>query len=107
MKNKKSNLTSALLKWINEERFGTFLKVTRGNMNELTQTNKYIVLAIIEENKQQQISENMLSFRDMVESIVRDNRGKYHKYFQFGWIGSPDLANSIAMQVYIVNFEHC
>lgn len=35
----------------------------------------------------------------MVESVVRSNRMRYHKYFQFGWVGSPELANSIAMSV--------
>lgn len=41
----------------------------------------------------------MLEFRDMVESVIRKHRDKYHRVFQFGWIGSPDLANSIAMSV--------
>lgn len=35
----------------------------------------------------------------MVENLVRVERNRYHKYFQFGWVGSPDLANSIAMTV--------
>lgn len=35
----------------------------------------------------------------MVESVVKTHRSRYHKNFQFGWVGSPDLANSIAMSV--------
>ncbi|KAJ8898193.1 hypothetical protein PR048_003553 [Dryococelus australis] len=33
----------------------------------------------------------------MVESVMRIKRDKLHKWFQFGWVGSPELANSIAM----------
>lgn len=88
-----------MYKWINEERFETFPKVTRGNINELLQTKKFLVLAVVEENKLQQITQEMIEFRDMIESVIRRKRDKFHKNFQFGWIGSPDLANSIAMQV--------
>ncbi|PBC27566.1 Protein disulfide-isomerase [Apis cerana cerana] len=35
----------------------------------------------------------------MVESIIKNKREKYHDYFQFGWIASPDLVNSIAMMI--------
>lgn len=88
-----------MYKWINEERFETFPKVTRGNINELLQTKKFLVLAVVEENKLQQISQEMIEFRDMIESVIRRKREKFHKNFQFGWIGTPELANSIAMQV--------
>ncbi|CAH0546273.1 unnamed protein product [Brassicogethes aeneus] len=93
------HLNGSMYKWINEERFETFPKVTRGNINELMQTRKYLVLVIVEENVLQQIPSEMLEFRDMVEGIIRKKRDKYHRTFQFGWIGTPELANSIAMQV--------
>lgn len=85
--------------WINEERFETFPKITRGNIHEILQTKKYLVLVVVEENKLQEITPEMLEFRDMVESVIRKKRDKYHKHFQFGWIGNPELANSIAMTV--------
>lgn len=84
---------------MNEERFETFPKVTKGTINEILQTRKYVVLVVVQENKLQQIPPDMLEFRDMVESVIRKNRDKYHKTFQFGWLGSPELANSIAMTV--------
>lgn len=90
-------LNGTLYDWLNEERFETFPRVTRGNINEILQTRKYLVLAVVEENKLQQIPLEMVEFRDMVESVIRKKRDKYHKNFQFGWVGSPDLANSIAM----------
>ncbi|XP_060520991.1 protein disulfide-isomerase TMX3 [Cylas formicarius] len=92
------NLNQSLHRWVNEERFETFPKITRGNMNEIMQTNKYIVLVVVEEDKIKRIPAHMLKFRDTVEELVRKKRGKYHRYFQFGWVGSPDLANSIAME---------
>ncbi|KAL0271501.1 UNVERIFIED_CONTAM: hypothetical protein PYX00_008580 [Menopon gallinae] len=96
---KHENFNSSLHDWVNEERFLTFPKVTRGNLHQFYQINKYLVLAVLEENKLEEISSDMLEFRDMVESVVRSNRMRYHKYFQFGWVGSPELANSIAMSV--------
>ncbi|KAK9731051.1 Thioredoxin [Popillia japonica] len=93
------HLNTSMYNWINEERFETFPKVTRGNINELMQTKKYIVLVVVEENKLQEISPEMIEFRDMVESVIRKKRDKYHKNFQFGWTGSPELANSIAMSI--------
>lgn len=91
------SLNVSLYNWINEERFETFPKITKGNIHEILQTKKYVVLVVVEENKLQQIPADMLEFRDMVESVVRSSRDKYHKTFQFGWIGNPELANTIAM----------
>lgn len=92
-----SDLNSSLADWVNSERFGTFVKITRGNINQVLQTNKFLVLAVVHENKLQEVPEEMIEFRDMIESIIKKHRDKYHRWFQFGWIGTPDLANSIAM----------
>lgn len=92
-------LNETLYKWVNAERFPTFPKVTRGNMNQLFLTNKNLVLAVVEENQLEKVSPHMIEFRDMVESIIKKKREKYHDHFQFGWIASPDLVNSIAMTV--------
>lgn len=92
-------LNATMHDWINEERFQTFPKVTRGNINQIMQTKKFLVLAIVEENKLAEIPTEMIEFRDMVESIIRKKRDTYHKTFQFGWVGTPELANSIAMTV--------
>jgi thioredoxin domain-containing protein 10 len=53
-------LNASLFDWINAERFATFPKITRGNINQLLQTKKYLVLAIVEENKLQEIPTEML-----------------------------------------------
>ncbi|KAF4528735.1 hypothetical protein B566_EDAN016903 [Ephemera danica] len=92
-------LNNSLHDWINTERFHTFMKITRGNLHQAFASNKFLVLAVVEENKLQDVPSHMIEFRDMVESVIRNNRDKYHKFFQFGWTGSPDLANSVAMSM--------
>ncbi|KAG8239679.1 hypothetical protein J437_LFUL017232, partial [Ladona fulva] len=71
-------LDGTLQDWVNKERFETFMKVTRGNINQVLQTGKYLVLAVLQENKLQDIPSDMLQFREMVESVIRKNRDRYH-----------------------------
>lgn len=73
-------LNETLYKWINAERFPTFPKVTRGNINQLFLTNKNLVLAVVEENQLEEVSPRMIEFRDMVESVIKKKREKYHEY---------------------------
>lgn len=73
-------LNETLYKWINAERFPTFPKVTRGNINQLFLTNKNLVLAVVEENQLEEVSPHMIEFRDMVESVIKKKREKYHEY---------------------------
>ncbi|XP_050498374.1 protein disulfide-isomerase TMX3-like [Diabrotica virgifera virgifera] len=93
------HINSSMHKWINEERFETFPKITETNINEILRTEKFIVLVVVEENKLLQIPKDMLDFRNLVESIARKNRDKYHDSFQFGWSTSHELANNIVMQI--------
>lgn len=67
------------------------------NLYQLKQTKKFLVLAVVEENKLNELVTHELEFRDMIEQIIRTKRSKYHDKFQFGWIGNPDLSHSIAM----------
>nr|BAN20763.1 protein disulfide isomerase, putative [Riptortus pedestris] len=90
-------LNSSLTHWVNTERFGTFVKITRGNIHQFMQTSKYLVLAVVFENKLEEVPEDMIMFRDMIKSVIVNHRDKFHRHFQFGWVASPDLANSIAM----------
>lgn len=55
------------------------------------------MLAVVEENKLNEVIGLELEFRDMVESIIRQNYETFHSNFQFGWIGSPEIAHSIVM----------
>nr|XP_045605922.1 protein disulfide-isomerase TMX3-like isoform X1 [Procambarus clarkii] len=102
----KNVLNTSLMDWINHERFTTFTKVTHGNLHQLWKINKFLAITVVKESKIGRITTDEdaedyvdgYKFKDMVESVIRNNREKYHKYFQFGWTGTPDLANSIAME---------
>ncbi|XP_061715106.1 protein disulfide-isomerase TMX3 [Cydia pomonella] len=90
-------LNMTLDKWINAERFGFFPKITRSNIHHLMDTAKYIVIAVVSENKLSEISQTERDFKDMVEGIIKKKKKTLHSRFQFGWMGSLELANSIAM----------
>nr|CAD7260738.1 unnamed protein product [Timema shepardi] len=75
-----STLNTTMYEWINAERFATFPQVTRGNIHQLLQTKKYLVLAVVKENKLQEVTTDMIEFRDMVESVIKKNRDKFHSF---------------------------
>ncbi|KAJ0178239.1 hypothetical protein K1T71_006062 [Dendrolimus kikuchii] len=93
----KETLNMTLEKWINAERFGLFPKITRSNINEFMETEKFIVIAVVSENKLSEITQTERDFKDMIEGIIRKRKRELHGRFQFGWMGTPELANSIAM----------
>lgn len=41
---------------------------------------------------------DVYKFKNMVENVIKTKRTKYNSHIQFGWTGTPDLANSIAME---------
>lgn len=88
---------SHINKWVTQEKFLTFPKVSRENLYQLKQTNKFLVLAVVEENKLNELMTHEAEFKEMIEQIIRSKRSKYHEKFQFGWIGNPDISHSIAM----------
>ncbi|XP_067645832.1 protein disulfide-isomerase TMX3 [Eurosta solidaginis] len=92
-----SEINETVHHWVNVERFTTFPKITRFNINQLMLTKKYLVVAVVEEDKLSQVPTHELEFRDMVESVIRKHRDRYHDKFQFGWIGEPGIAHSIIL----------
>jgi len=92
-------LNSSLHSWIGKERFLTFPKISRENLYQLRQTRKYLVLVVVEENKLNEIATHEVEFRDMVEQVIKTKRAKYHDKFQFAWLGNPDIAHSIVMDM--------
>ncbi|CAG4950064.1 unnamed protein product [Colias eurytheme] len=93
----KEALNSTLDKWVHSERFGFFPKITRSNFNELLDIEKYLVITVVSENKLNEITQTEKDFKDMVEGIIRKRKHELHPKFQFGWMGNPELANSIVM----------
>jgi len=96
----KTHNSTVLVDWISRERFPQFVKVTRGRFSKLMSTKKLLVMAVLQENKIGQLSQQteMESFRQMLKAVLEANIDKYRPHFQFGWTGNPDLANSVAMQ---------
>lgn len=72
--------------WVNQERFIAFPKISRFNINQLLKTKKYLVVAVVSEDKLSQVATHELEFRDMVENVIRKHRDRYHEKFQFGWV---------------------
>jgi len=91
------NITESLHHWVLRERFPRFVKVTRGRFSQLMSTKKLLVMAVLEENKLGEITPDMEAFRAMLHSVMDNHIDRYRPHYQFGWTGSPDLANSVAM----------
>lgn len=90
-----------LYTWVAQERFPLFVKVTRGKFHNLLSTKKLVVIAVLEENKIGELTPEMEEFRDMLHSVIQrdeDGERKYRVKFQFGYTGTPELANSVAME---------
>ncbi|XP_064541662.1 protein disulfide-isomerase TMX3 [Drosophila montana] len=92
-----NDVNETIFQWVNVERFTLFPKVTRFNIHQLLKTKKFLVLAVVTEDKLSQIATHELEFRDMVEGVIRKHRPRYHDKFQFGWIGEPSIAHSIIL----------
>ncbi|XP_011310673.1 protein disulfide-isomerase TMX3-like [Fopius arisanus] len=90
-------LNSTFYNWVNRERFLMFPEVTRGTINQLFLTKKYLVLAVVDENEFGDVDPDMLELRTAVESVIQKKREKYHDNFQFGWTVNSELVNSIAL----------
>ncbi|XP_055941209.1 protein disulfide-isomerase TMX3-like isoform X2 [Argiope bruennichi] len=88
----------SLRDWVNKERFPAFMKISTGNFHQLLKTGKCVVMAVLEENQIGGLTLKMFEFRDVVEAIAVNNKDLYHDDFLFGWLGHPEIANSIAME---------
>lgn len=92
-----SEQNMTFLDWMNRERFPTFQKITYGNFHQILKTGKKIVTAVLEENQIGKITMRMQEFKDMLEAIALNTRELFHEHFVFGWVGTPEIANSVAM----------
>ncbi len=109
------SLNETVARWVVENQFEEFLRVSYGNLPLLLKTDKYLALAVLEEDKIGKLSRDMEAFRADLEAVMRKNRDAFADRVQFGWLSAPEIANSIAMQtldvpsLLIVNastFEH-
>ena len=44
-----------------------------------------------------ELTPDMENFRSMIHMVMENHLDRYRPHFQFGWTGSPDIANSVAM----------
>jgi thioredoxin domain-containing protein 10 len=58
---------------------------------------KLLVMAVLDENRLGELTPDMESFRSMLLAVLETHIDRYRPHFQFGWTGSPDLANNVAM----------
>ncbi|TRY67032.1 hypothetical protein TCAL_03476, partial [Tigriopus californicus] len=93
-----SIVNSSLHSWVTQERFPLFVKVTRGKFHHILSTQKLIVIAVLEQNKIGELSPEMEDFKEMVLNVIMRRKDKFQSKFQFGWTGSPEIANSVAME---------
>jgi len=77
--------------WINHERFPSMVKITPGNFHQVLKTQKYIVIAVLEEDKVGRMSKVMRDYKEALADFALEHRHIYHEKFLFGWTGSPDL----------------
>uniref|UniRef100_T1GC08 Thioredoxin domain-containing protein n=1 Tax=Megaselia scalaris TaxID=36166 RepID=T1GC08_MEGSC len=70
-------VNETLTQWVNNERFLTFPKITRFNIRELMSTKKFLVIAVVEEDKLSQVATHELEFRDMIEEVIRKYRHRF------------------------------
>ena len=89
---------TALYSWVMAERFPRFVKVTRGKFGNIMATGKLVVVAVVEENKLGEVEPLQELFRDMLQEVAEGGGEGFAELFQFGWTGTPDLANSVAME---------
>ncbi|KAF2348309.1 Thioredoxin domain, partial [Trinorchestia longiramus] len=99
------SVNTSLSQWVKHERFPHFMKFTPGSLAQVFKGNKNIAMVVVAESKTgllttDETAEHYVDgykFRDMLQTVAREDRAKYHAHFQFGWAGSPHLANSLAM----------
>ena len=92
------SLNETIGQWVVENQFEEFLRVSYGNLPLLLKTNKYLVLAVLDEDKVGKLSKDMEAYKSDLEAVMRKNREVFNNRVQFGWISSPEIANSIAIQ---------
>jgi len=93
-----AELNVTLAQWINRERFACFVKVTQGTLPMLLRTEKYLAIAVLEENLIGRFTTEMEEFQEMLKSVAHMHLEEFKEDFVFGWMPQPSLANSIAMQ---------
>ncbi|XP_045192174.2 protein disulfide-isomerase TMX3-like [Mercenaria mercenaria] len=87
---------SSVKGWINGERYPAFPLVTGSNINEVADTGKFLVIFVINLNDPDTKTLNQ-RIKDVGNYLARNERDKYHSYFQFLWMDEPGTVNNIML----------
>lgn len=86
---------STLSGWINNERFEAFVHVTRSNFHDITTTGKIMLLTVLAEQKSKKKINERVS--KIVKSVAINERQRFHRHFQFGWMLGDTIATNLMM----------
>lgn len=86
---------STLSGWVNNERFEAFVHVTRSNFHDITTTGKMMLLTVLAEQKSKKKMNERVS--KIVKSVAVNERERFHRHFQFGWMLGDTIATNLMM----------
>ncbi|XP_047445929.1 protein disulfide-isomerase TMX3-like isoform X2 [Mugil cephalus] len=80
--------------WISRERFPNFFHIDSYSLYMMGETDKLVLLALMEEKLQ---SEASVRFKSLVETVARDHREAYGRSFYFGFMEDSAYINGLVM----------
>ncbi|XP_078337756.1 protein disulfide-isomerase TMX3-like isoform X2 [Crassostrea virginica] len=87
---------SSLEQWINSERFRGFPLVSGGNINDMAETGKSLVMIVINPDDREK-SDLTHRVKDVGQTMASKYREIFHRDFQFLWMTDVETVNSITM----------
>ncbi|XP_045907170.1 protein disulfide-isomerase TMX3-like isoform X2 [Micropterus dolomieu] len=83
-----------LKSWINRERFPNFFKIDSYTMYSMGESDKLVLLALVEEKS---MCEESLWYKGLVEKVAADYKEIYGRNFYFGYMEGTDYINGFVM----------
>lgn len=87
---------ASLESWINGERYPAFPLVSGGNINDVAEMGKTLVMVAIDENDKEKEKVNS-RIKDVINILAKHQRDKFHSKFQFLWMTDTETINSITL----------
>ncbi|VDH91137.1 protein disulfide-isomerase TMX3-like [Mytilus galloprovincialis] len=87
---------SSLEFWVNTERYQAFPKVAGGNINDVAEMGKILVMVAIDENDKENEKVNS-RIKDVITILAKHQKDKFHSRFQFLWMPDAETINSIML----------
>ncbi|XP_048748970.1 protein disulfide-isomerase TMX3-like [Ostrea edulis] len=87
---------SSLERWINGERFTSFPKVSGGNINDMAESGKSLVMFVVNPEDREKFDLTH-RIKDVGKTMAVKYREIFHSDFQFLWMTDVETVNSITM----------